>query len=232
MRLFAYYSRRKIWIFSIIFGVYLILLFFQAHGEFSFFHQCLEQYPSLLVALLASFILVSDTENEFAKCYGIKFTNLALSQWMPHFLYPFLIACFSCPIYFEFYKRGLLHDYLLPINNINYGIILFSLFVTFLLVSSFSLLVRVLLRNIYGTFGAILIMFSPFYILHNKLLLRQVSMEMAKYDIWITGLLYSDLYNVSMAQWLHNRLFFLIIAICFLFSSFIILKQKNYENIH
>ena len=232
MRLFTYYARRKLWVFPIILGVYCILMFFQAHGEFSFFHQCAEQYPSLLVALLSSFVLTSDTENEFAKCYGVKFTNLAFSQWLPHFLYPLLIAFWACPIYFILYKQGCLHGYFFPVNDISYGTILFSLFVTFFLVSSFSLLVRVLLRNVYGTFGAILITFSPFYLLHNNLILRKIPMEMAKYDIWITGLLYSDLYSISMDQWLRNRFICLIIAICFVFSSFLILRQKNYKNIH
>lgn len=232
MRLFTYYGRRKLWMFPIILFVYLILMFFQAHGEFSFFHQCAEQYPSLLVALLSSFVLTSDTENEFAKCYGVKFTNLAFSQWMPHFFYPLLIAFWACPFYFILYKQGWLHGYFLPVNDISYGTILFSLFVTFFLVSSFSLLVRVLLRNIYGTFGAVLITFSPFYLLHNNLILRKVPMEMAKYDIWITGLLYSDLYSISMDQWIRNRFICLIIAICFVFSSFLILRQKNYKNIH
>ena len=54
---------------------------------------------------------------------------------------------------------------------------------------------------------------------------------MAKYDIWVTGLLYSENYALTAEIWLKNRLSFLGVAVLFFVGALILLRQKNYENI-
>lgn len=83
----------------------------------------------------------------------------------------------------------------------------------------------------YVTLGGFLIVFTPFHALHNNLLLKKVPISDAKYDIWITGLLYSEKYEITSETWLINRLSFLGIALLFFIVALILLKQKNYENI-
>jgi len=229
MRLTVYHAKRKLWILVAFCAFYLALVFLQGHPEFSFWHQTAEQFPSLLVALLSALILTSDTENEFAKCYGVSFTRLGFAHFLPHILYPLIIAGLAIPLYWILWQVGALHDYPLPIPD--YKVLFFSLFVTFFLVSAFTLFVRVAIRNMYVTFFAFLIAFSPFYQLHNNLLLKKLPISMAKYDIWITGLLYSEKYEVTAEMWLTNRLAFLGIAVLFFIGSLVLLRQKNYENI-
>lgn len=229
MSLFMYHARRKLWLFGVFGAAYLALVFLQGHDAFSFYHQTAEEFPSLIAALLCALILTSDTENEFAKCHGVSFVRLGFSQFLPHIVYPLVIAFLSVPLYWELYGAGKLHGYSLPMPE--YLILLFSLFVTFFLVSVFTLFVRVAIRNVYATFGAFLIAFSPFHNLHTNLITKRLPIAMAKYDIWITGLLYSDKYDVSMEMWLANRLVFFGIAILLMIGAVILLKQKNYENI-
>ncbi len=229
VRLCIYHFKRKYWLIPCFAAIYFILIFLQAHPEFSFYHQTAEEFPSLLVALLSALILTSDTENEFAKCYGVPFTRLGFAQFLPHFVYPLAISLAAVPLYWNLFTAGALHDYPLPIPE--YKVLFFSLFVTFFLVSAFTLFVRVAIRNMYVTFFAFLIAFSPFYTLHNNLLLKKVPITMAKYDIWITGLLYSENYALTAEMWLTNRLAFLGIAVLFFVGSLVLLRQKNYENI-
>ena len=229
MRLYAYHAYRKLWIFPAVGAMYVLLIFLQGHDTFGFWHQTAEQFPSLLVALLSALILTSDTENEFAKCYGVPFTRLGFAQFLPHLVYPLLISLVAVPLYWILFSMGALHDYQLPIPE--YTVLFFSLFVTFFLVSAFTLLVRVLIRNTYVTFSAFLIAFSPCYNLHNNLLLKKLPITMAKYDIWITGLLYSEKYALTDEMWLTNRLSFLALAVVFTAAAYLILRQRNYENI-
>lgn len=230
MRLCIYQLKRKLWLFIVFGCAYLVLAFFQGHPEFSFYHQITEQYTSLFVGLLSVFILTSDAENEFANCYGTSFVKLGFSHWFPCFLYPMIIAFLACPLYWLLYEQGILHSYSLPTPNI--AVLLFSLFVTFFLSSAFVFFVRVLIRNMYGTLGVLLMIFTPFHTLHNNLLLRKVPMILGKYDIWITGLLYSDKYNLSMNIWWINRCIYLLLGIMFFSTALLILKQKNYRNFH
>ena len=229
MRLAVYHAKRKLWILGSFSAFYLVLVFLQGHEEFSFWHQTAEQFPSLLVALLSALILSSDTENEFAKCYGVSFTRLGFAHFLPHILYPLVIAALAVPLYWILWQAGALHDYPLPIPD--YKTLFFSLFVTFFLVSSFTLFVRVAIRNMYATFFVFLIAFSPFYNLHQNLLLKKLPITMAKYDIWVTGLLYSEKYALTAEIWLKNRLSFLGVAVLFFVGALILLRQKNYENI-
>lgn len=229
MKLFLYHAKQKIWLFIGFVIPYFLLLFLQNPDGFGFYHQITEEYPSLLIALLSAFVLTSDTEIEFAKCYGISFAKLGFAHWLPNFIYPFIIAIVTCLIYWELHTAALLHDG--SVLQPQYGVMMFSLFVTFLIVTSFTLFIRVLIRNMYATLGAFLIAFTPFHTLHANLLMKKIPISMAKYDIWITGLLYSDAYDVSMETWLRNRFACLGIAILFMIMAFLLLKQKNYENI-
>ena len=229
MRLYIYHAYRKLWLFPLIGAFYLLLIFIQGHDSFGFYHQVTEEYPSLLIALLAAFVLTSDTENEFAKCYGISFVKLGITHWLPHFIFPLILAVSVCPIYWLLYTTGRMHEYSLP--QPQYGLLIFSLFVTFFLVTSFTLFIRILLRNMYVTLGGFLIAFTPFHTLHDNLLQKRISISMAKYDVWITGLLYNEKYDVTPEMWLTNRLVFLGVAVLFFIGSLVLLKQKNYENI-
>ena len=229
MRLTVYHAKRKLWILGAFSAFYLVLVFLQGHDTFGFWHQTAEQFPSLLVALLSALILSSDTENEFAKCYGVSFTRLGFAHFLPHILYPLVIAVLAVPLYWILWHTGALHEYSLPMPD--YKTLFFSLFVTFFLVSAFTLFVRVAIRNMYVTFFAFLIAFSPFYNLHQNLLLKKLPITMAKYDIWVTGLLYSEKYALTAEIWLKNRLSFLGAAVLFFVGALILLRQKNYENI-
>lgn len=229
MRLYAYHAYRKLWIFPAVGAMYVLLIFLQGHDSFGFWHQTAEQFPSLLVALLSALILTSDTENEFAKCYGVPFTRLGFAQFLPHLVYPLLISLAAVPLYWVLWKAGALHEYSLPMPD--YMTLFFSLFVTFFLVSAFTLFVRVAIRNMYVTFFAFLIAFSPCYNLHNNLLLKKLPITMAKYDIWITGLLYSEKYALTDEMWLTNRFSFLALAVVFTVAAYLVLRQRNYENI-
>ncbi len=230
MKLFLFHARRRLWLLAILGGVLLILVFLQPHHSFAFYHESSELYPSLITALLCAFILTSDTENEFARCYGVSFVRLGLAHWMPHFLYPLGALVLSCPVYWALYRAGL-HAGELPWEAVSFGVLLFSQLVTILLVSSCALVLRVLVRNMYATLSAFLTVFTPFYTLHGNLVLKKVPMSLAKYDIWITGLLYSEKYDVSMETWLGNRLAFLGVALLLMMTALILLKQKNYQNI-
>lgn len=229
MKLLVYHARRKLWIFGVFGAIYLILVFLQAHDSFSFYHQTAEEYPCLIAALLCALILTSDTENEFARCYGVSFVKLGFSQFLPHLVYPLVMAFLAVPLYWGLYGAGALHGYPIPIPE--YFVLFFSLFVTFFLVSAFTLFVRVAIRSVYATFGAFLIAFSPFHYLHQNLLNKRVPITKANCDIWITGLLYSDKYDVPAEMWLTNRLVFFGVAVLFIIGAVILLKQKNYKNI-
>ena len=229
MKLFVYHAKRKLWIFGVFCALYLVLLFLQGHDSFAFYHQTAEEYPCLVAALLCSLILTSDTENEFARCYGVSFVKLGFSQFLPHLFYPLAMALLAVPVYWGLYSEGILHGY--PLPSPEFFSLFFSIFVTFFLVSAFTLFVRVAIRSVYATFGAFLIAFSPFHYLHQNLLNKRVPITQAKYDIWITGLLYSDQYTLTQGTWLTNRLFFLGTAVLFIIGAIVLLKQKNYKNI-
>lgn len=226
MNLLVFHCRRRLWLLPLMGGFYIFIVLLQKQSIFSTYHNAAELFPSLVVSLLSAFVLTSNTENEFARCYGVPFTKLGFFQWLPHLIYPLAVALLSVPIWF--FLHG---DSLESFGKISYAAISFSLFITFLLGTSFILLVRILIRNLYAAIASFLIVFSPLYTFHRNLLLHQIPISYAKYDIWITGLLYSDAYDVSMETWLWNRFACLGIAILFMIMAFLLLKQKNYENI-
>ncbi len=223
MKLYCYYFHRKRFLLLLMSAVCLVIGVLQRHETFASYHRALELFPSFFAAMFCSFILRSDTENEFARCYGLSFARLGFSQWLPHVIYPLIAAVFCallCSSVRDFSREG--------IRN---SVLLCSIFITFLFLCSLMLCLRILLREPYITVGVYSAIFLPLFTFHQNLLLKATSIAYAKYDLWITGLLYSEDYEVSFEAWLVNRVGFLLGALFLLAFSILLMKQKNYENI-
>ena len=231
MRLLGFHLKRKAWLLPLMMLWYLIFVFAQKYEEFSFYHKVSEEFPCMIAALTSAFILGSEAENEFAKGCGVSLFKLSFVQWLPHVVYPFLVATAACPLYWTLYQAGALHRYELPAEAVKYEALIFSLLVTLLAAASLVLFVRVLVRNVYFAVGAFTVAFACFFSLHEGLLKKSVPLASMRYDLFLTGLLYSEDYEVSEEVWLTNRLFFLGVAVVLLLATWLLGKQKYYENL-
>ena len=227
MMILKYHLRKKRWLFLFMLLYEIFLVLPTPYRDFFSYHLSTEMYFSLWVGLFSALIMTCEAETEFAVCYGASMPKLVFSQWLPHFLYPFLAVIIVLPITTIQSDFGKIGEKAFASSGIRVLVLAFSAFVTFLFLSALMLFLRVIMKNVYASFGGF---FTCYFALHEfrRLLIEgKISLSCAKYDLWLTGLIFETRFSVTEKVWLLNRYGYLFAACLLLFFSFFLLRKSE-----
>ena len=223
MKLFAMNMKRKLWLLAVSAVLFASVLNVISFSDFAEYVNFIELYTGVLWAFTAAFVLSNETENEFAKCYGMSLGRLCAAQYLPCIVFPVLSAELMTHFY-QIYYRG-------SIFGVPEWKTSLSLVVTYMLVSSAAVLIKVIARNSYAALFGIAVVIAPFLTVHTGLLDHSVSGEKAKYDIWITATLADPKIKTPAADWTVNRIVCFALAVVFIALALLLAGRKNYKNV-
>ncbi len=229
MMILKYHLRKKKWLFLFMLLYEFFLVLPTPYRDFFSYHLSAEMYFSLWVGLFSALIMTCEAETEFAVCYGASMSKLVFSQWLAHFLYPFLAALILLPIAALESDFGKIGKKAFASSGTRALALIFSVFVTFLFLSALMLFLRIIMKNIYASFGGFFVCYFAFHEFRRLLVEGKFPLSYAKYDLWLTGLIFETRFSVTEELWLLNRYGYLFAASLLLFISFVLLKRNEIQ---